>query len=83
MLLVGKPEGKRPLGRPSCRWECNFKKNLTETGWDSSDSGFLTSGMNWLHLEQRRMRCTETPVQPNLLPVQAIMINRWVRHSLI
>jgi len=27
-ILVGKPEGKRPLGRPSCRWEDNVKMDL-------------------------------------------------------
>ena len=36
-VLVGKPEGKRPLGRPKCRWEDNiriFRKwEGVETGW--------------------------------------------------
>jgi hypothetical protein len=36
-LLVGKPEGKRPLGRPSCRWVDNIKTNLGEKGWDGVD----------------------------------------------
>jgi hypothetical protein len=31
-LLVGKPEGKRPLGRPRCRWIDNIKMDLLETG---------------------------------------------------
>jgi hypothetical protein len=31
-VLVGKPEGKRPLGRPSCIWEDNIKMNLQEVG---------------------------------------------------
>ena len=31
-VLVGKPEGKRPLGRPRCRWEDNIKMNLQEVG---------------------------------------------------
>jgi hypothetical protein len=31
-LLVGKPEGKRPLGRPRCRWMDNIKMNLLEIG---------------------------------------------------
>jgi hypothetical protein len=31
-LLVGKPEGKRPLGRPRCRWIDNIKMDLDETG---------------------------------------------------
>jgi hypothetical protein len=31
-ILVGKPEGKRPLGRPRCRWVDNIKINLREIG---------------------------------------------------
>jgi hypothetical protein len=31
--LVGKPEGRRPLGRPRCRWEDNIKMDLREVGW--------------------------------------------------
>jgi len=31
-FLVGKPEGKRPLGRPRRRWEDNIKKDLQEVG---------------------------------------------------
>ena len=33
-VLVGKPEGKRPLGRPRRRWEDNIKMNLREVGCD-------------------------------------------------
>jgi hypothetical protein len=32
-IFVGKPEGKKPLGRPSRRWEDNIEMDLTETGW--------------------------------------------------
>jgi hypothetical protein len=32
-LLVGKPAGKIPLGRPRCRWVNNIKINLVEIGW--------------------------------------------------
>jgi hypothetical protein len=32
-LLVGKPEGKRPLGRPTRRWVDNIKMDLLEIGW--------------------------------------------------
>jgi hypothetical protein len=32
-ILVGKPEGRRPLGRPRHRWEDNIKMNLQEVGW--------------------------------------------------
>jgi len=35
--LVGKPEGKRPLGRPRCRWEDNIKMDLNEVGCGGMD----------------------------------------------
>jgi hypothetical protein len=44
-ILVGKPEGKRPLGRPRRRWVDNIKTNLREIGWD---------GMDWIDLAQDR-----------------------------
>jgi hypothetical protein len=44
-ILVGKPEGKTPLGRPRCRWVKNIKMDLTEIGWD---------GMDWIDLAQVR-----------------------------
>jgi hypothetical protein len=34
---VGKPEGKRPLGRPRRRWVDNIKMDLREIGWDGMD----------------------------------------------
>jgi len=43
--LVGKPEGKRPLGRPRRRWEDNIRMDLREVGWESVD---------WMHLAQDR-----------------------------
>jgi hypothetical protein len=36
-ILVGKPEGKRPLGRPRHRWVNNIKMDLRETGWGGTD----------------------------------------------
>jgi hypothetical protein len=36
-ILVGKPEGKRPLGRPSCRWKDNNKMDLQEVGSEGMD----------------------------------------------
>jgi hypothetical protein len=36
-VLVGKPEGKRPLRRPRRRWVDNIKMDLRETGWDGLD----------------------------------------------
>jgi hypothetical protein len=43
--LVGKPEGKRPQGRPRRRWVDNIKIDLRGIGWD---------GMDWIHLAQDR-----------------------------
>jgi hypothetical protein len=36
-LLVGKPEGKRPLGRPRRRWVDSITIDLREIGWDGTD----------------------------------------------
>jgi hypothetical protein len=36
-LLVGKPEGKRPLGRPRRRWVDNVRNDLGEVGWGDVD----------------------------------------------
>ena len=43
-LLVGKPEGKRPLGRPRPRWEDNIKMDLKEVGWG------VWTGLIWLRI---------------------------------
>jgi hypothetical protein len=45
-VLVGRPEGKRPLGRPRRRWEDNIKRDLREIGID---------GANWIQLAQDRV----------------------------
>jgi hypothetical protein len=45
--LVGRPEGKRPLGRPRRKWEDNIKMDLRETGID---------GANWIQLAQDRVQ---------------------------
>jgi len=36
-ILVGKHEGKKPLGRPMCRWEDNIGMDLREIGWEGVD----------------------------------------------
>ena len=43
-VLVGKPEGKRPLWRPRLRWEDNIKKDLQEVG------GGCGPGWSWLRI---------------------------------
>jgi hypothetical protein len=45
--LMGKPEGRRPLGRPRRRWEDNIKMDFREVGWEGAD---------WIDLAQDRDR---------------------------
>jgi hypothetical protein len=44
-ILVGNPEGKKPLGRPRRRWADNIKMDIREIGWD---------GIKWIDLAQDR-----------------------------
>jgi hypothetical protein len=46
-ILVGRPEGMRPLGRPRRRWVDNFKKGSSRSG---------TGGMDWIDMAQDRDR---------------------------
>jgi hypothetical protein len=46
-VLMGKPEGKRPLGRPRRRWEDGLRMHLREIGWSSVD---------WIQLAQDKAR---------------------------
>jgi hypothetical protein len=46
-ILVGRPEGKRPLGRPRRTWKNNIKMDLREMG---------TDGANWIRLAQERVQ---------------------------
>jgi hypothetical protein len=46
-VLVGRPEGKRPLGRPRHRWEENIELDLREIG---------INGVNWIQLAQDRVQ---------------------------
>jgi hypothetical protein len=46
-VLMGKPKGKRPLGRPRRKWEDNIKMDIKEVGWGSID---------WIDLAQDRNR---------------------------
>jgi hypothetical protein len=46
-ILVGRPEGRRPLGRPRRRWEGNIKMDLEEVAWE---------GVDWIDMAQDRDR---------------------------
>jgi hypothetical protein len=46
-LLIGKTDGKRPLGRPTHRWVVNIRMDLVEVGWGNVD---------WIGLAQDRNR---------------------------
>ena len=51
-VLVGKPEGKRPLGRPRCRWEDNIKMDVEEVEWEGG-------GLDWIDLDRDTDRWRE------------------------
>jgi hypothetical protein len=55
-ILVGKPEGKRPLKRPRRRWVDNIKLNLREIEWD---------GVDWIELAQDRDQRREQGDEPS------------------
>jgi hypothetical protein len=59
-VSVGKPEGKRPLGRPRRRWEDNIKKDLQDVG---------CGGMDWIQLAEDRDRCQATVNAVKSFPV--------------
>jgi hypothetical protein len=46
-ILAGRPDGRRPLGRPRRRWEDNIKMDLQEVGWE---------GVDWIDMAQDRDR---------------------------
>ena len=73
-FLVGKPKGKRPLGRPRCRWVYNIKMELQEVG-----CGY----MDWIGLTQDRDRWRTTCqldlttfLQPRYIPTQGYNITQ-------
>jgi hypothetical protein len=74
--LVGKPEGKRPLGRIRHRWEDNIKMDLQQVG---------CGGMDWIGLAQNRDRwraivnaVMNLRVQQNAGNVCPVMLPRWI-----
>jgi hypothetical protein len=63
-VLVWKPEGRRPLGRPRTRWEDNIKMDLQEMG---------CGGMDWIDMAQDRdrWRALVTAVMKQRVPKNA------------
>jgi hypothetical protein len=59
-ILVGKPEGKIPLGRLRCKWVDNIKMDLREIGWN---------GMDWIKLAQDREHSDEPSGSLKLLGI--------------
>jgi hypothetical protein len=73
-LLVGKPEGKRPLGRPRRRWVDNVRMDFGDVGWGDVDWIGLAQDRNkWRALVSSvfiepsgSMKCWETIEWPNI-----------------
>jgi hypothetical protein len=58
-LLAGKSEGKRPLGKPRCRWVDNIEMDLGEIGWGDVD---------WIGLAQDKRRAVVNAVMNLRVP---------------
>jgi hypothetical protein len=63
-ILLGKPEGKRPLGRPIRRWVDNIKVDLREIGWD---------GMDWIDRDQWRALMNLRKIKTNVDTIVSIL----------
>jgi hypothetical protein len=79
-LLVGKSEGRRPLGRPRRWWMDNIRMDLVEVGWGDVD---------WIGLAQDRDRSCEFGIEPSgsincweTIDVQTLGISRVVLSSM-
>jgi hypothetical protein len=65
-LLVGKPEGKRPLGRPRRRWVDNIRMDLGEVGWGDVDWIGVESSCKFGIEPSCSIKCWETIEWPNI-----------------
>jgi hypothetical protein len=72
-ILVGKPEGKRSLGRPRCRWVDNIKMDLVEIGLD---------GRDWIELAQNRdqWRALVNTVMNLRVPKNCWEFSKWLHN---
>jgi hypothetical protein len=73
-ILVGMPEGKKPLWRKRCGWGNNIKIDLTEIGWGS---------MGWIHLAQDRRQWRALVNMVMNLWVHEMLKNSWAAEPLV
>jgi hypothetical protein len=71
-LLTGKQEGKRPLGRPRCRWVDNIRMDLREVGWGDVD---------WIFWLLSSPTLSKEPTQMSVLLVSISCTVKHVRYS--
>jgi hypothetical protein len=72
-VLMGKPEGKRPLGRQRCRWEGRIRIYLTEIGWES---------VYWIQLDQDKDRwraLVNTVMNLRVLALRSYLLDLFCR----
>ena len=63
-VLEEKPEGKRPLGRPRCRWEDNINMDLREVGCDPGDWIGLAKDKDEWRAYVRAVKNLRVPLKP-------------------
>ena len=86
-VLVGRPDGKRPPGRPRCRWKDNIKMDRQEVGWKSIQSIGLAQDTNrwWAFVNEvsfefhnmRRICCLAEELLASLLDGVS---SSWIRN---
>jgi hypothetical protein len=76
MILVGKPEGERPLGRPRRRWVDSIIIDLKDIGW---------GGMDWIDLAQDRnkWRVLVNTVRNIRVPLKCWEVPEWLHNWLL
>jgi hypothetical protein len=73
--LMGKPEGRRPLGRTTHRWVDNIKMDLGEVGWGDVDWVHLTQGRNRWRALVNSVKNWETIEWPNILVTSRVVLS--------
>jgi hypothetical protein len=71
-VLVGKPEERRPLGRPRRRWEDGIRVDTGEISWD----------VEWIHLA-KVAGCCEFGDEPSVSSATELVFNGWLTCSIV